>query len=198
MRRIYILRLQFISTRKLTIFYKNFKNSLKFVIIDNIRYLIIFLVLLRLKIRRNITLNEKSSNPQNYGEEEHTAKEIHGGEETPNPANNRSEEHATADNNLPVLVDKEVQTNIQNKLHKKTTEREQMPKNSVRFDGLNLNFDDPNEERKGFRCKLCGLQTNTYCLKCKVHLCFVRERAKDGNPRKVRNCHMNFHEINEC
>lgn len=153
-----------------------------------------------MKIRRNISLNEKSSNPLNYGAEEHTAKEIHGDEETPNSQKYRSEECATADKNLPVLVDKEVQTNIKSKLQKKTTAREQMPKNSVRFDGLKhyINFDDPNEERKGFRCKLCGSQTNTYCVKCKVHLCFVRERAKDGNPRKVRNCHMNFHEINEC
>lgn len=83
---------------------------------------------------------------------------------------------------------------------KTTTEREQMPKNSIRFDGYKhyLNFDDPNEIRKGYRCKLCGLQTNTYCIKCKVHLCFLREKSKGGTTRKVRNCHMNFHEINEC
>lgn len=93
------------------------------------------------------------------------------------------------------------QKNMKCATQKKTqTEREQMPKNSVRFDGYKhyMNYDDPNEERKGYRCKLCGLQTNTYCIKCKVHLCFVKEKAKNGNPRKVRNCHMNFHELDEC
>lgn len=79
------------------------------------------------------------------------------------------------------------------------TEREVMPKNSVRFDGYKhyMTYDDPNEERKGYRCKLCHLQANTYCIKCNVHLCLVREKARGGK-RKVRNCFMNFHEINEC
>lgn len=107
----------------------------------------------------------------------------------------------SATENLRDYEDEKLQKNIKGISQKKTsTEREQMPKNSVRFDGYKhyMNYDDPNEERKGYRCKLCGVQTNTYCIKCKVHLCFVREKAKNGNPRKVRNCHMNFHELDEC
>lgn len=103
--------------------------------------------------------------------------------------------------NVPVFLNKEVKTNSKSGSQKKTTtEREQMPKNAIRFDGYKhyLNFDDPSAERKGYRCKLCGVQTNTFCVKCNVHLCFVREKAKSGIPRKVRNCHKNFHEIDEC
>lgn len=80
---------------------------------------------------------------------------------------------------------------------KKRTAREEMPKNAIRFDGFKhyLEYNDPSEDRKGFRCKLCGMQSSTFCTKCNVHLCFVRER---GGKKQVRNCFRSFHEINEC
>lgn len=77
----------------------------------------------------------------------------------------------------------------------KKTVRETMPLNSIRFNGLqhDINYDDPNEPRKGIRCKLesCGIPTTVYCEVCKVHLCFVT--GKNG-----RNCFKQFHNLSEC
>lgn len=74
------------------------------------------------------------------------------------------------------------------------TSKEKMPLNSLRFNGLqhDIEFDNPNEPRKGFRCKKegCGLPTTVYCDTCKVHLCFVT--GKNG-----RNCFKRFHKLNE-
>lgn len=74
------------------------------------------------------------------------------------------------------------------------TPRETMPLNSIRFNGLqhDINYDNPNEPRKGFRCKFesCGLPTTVYCEVCKVHLCFVT--GKNG-----RNCFKHFHNLSE-
>lgn len=81
------------------------------------------------------------------------------------------------------------------KTHRTTkTQRETMPPNSIRFNNLkhDINYDDPNNPRKGFRCKLesCGLPTTVYCELCKVHLCFVT--GKNG-----RNCFKHFHNLSE-
>lgn len=77
----------------------------------------------------------------------------------------------------------------------KKTLRETMPLNSIRFNGLqhDINYDDPNEPRKGIRCKLesCGTPTTVYCEVCEVHLCFVT--GKNG-----RNCFKQFHNLSEC
>lgn len=74
------------------------------------------------------------------------------------------------------------------------TPRETMALNSIRFNGLqhDINYDNPNEPRKGFRCKLesCGSPTTVYCEVCKVHLCFVT--GKSG-----RNCFKHFHNLSE-
>lgn len=76
----------------------------------------------------------------------------------------------------------------------KKASRETMPLNSIRFNGLqhDINYDNPNEPRKGFRCKLesCGAPTTVYCEVCKVHLCFVT--GKNG-----RNCFKHFHNLSE-
>lgn len=77
---------------------------------------------------------------------------------------------------------------------KSKTPKEKMPPHSLRFDGSQhwISCDDPNESRKGRRCKKegCGLPTTVYCEKCKVHLCFVT--GKNG-----RNCFKSFHQLNE-
>lgn len=77
----------------------------------------------------------------------------------------------------------------------KKTVRETMPLNSIRFNGLqhDINYDDPNGPRKGFRCKLesCDFPTTVYCESCKVHLCFV-------TGKKGRNCFKRFHNLSEC
>lgn len=123
--------------------------------------------------------------------------------ETPHSSNLQkidTEENDTVAQNSSALLDKGVQADTKcYPQKKKQTEREEKPKNSIRFDGYRhyLDFDDPNEERKGYRCKNCGRQTNTFCTKCSVHLCFVRERAKKGEKKIVRNCFRNYHEINE-
>lgn len=74
------------------------------------------------------------------------------------------------------------------------TPKEKMPLNSIRFNGLqhDIDFDNPNEPRKGFRCKKegCGQSTTVFCNTCKVHLCFVT--GKNG-----RNCFKRFHNLNE-
>lgn len=83
---------------------------------------------------------------------------------------------------------------------KPQTQREKKPTCSERFDGSNHwpEYDDPNEARKGFRCKLCGVQTDVYCSKCNVHLCFVKEKTKKGETeRKIRNCFKAFHNLDE-
>lgn len=122
--------------------------------------------------------------------------------ETPQNSNKKydAEENDTAAKSLAALLDENMQTDAKNTSQQtKQTEREQKPKNALRFDGFKhyLDYDDPNEERKGYRCKHCGRQTNTFCTKCKVHLCFVRERAKNDQSRQVRNCARDYHEINE-
>lgn len=79
---------------------------------------------------------------------------------------------------------------------KSQTQREKKPKCSERFDGLHHwpDFDDPNGPRKGYRCKHCGAQSDVYCCKCNVQLCFVKEKTKKGQEqRKVRNCFKAFH-----
>lgn len=82
----------------------------------------------------------------------------------------------------------------QNTPNKLKTQREKMPLNSLRFNGLqhDIEFDDPNEPRKGYRSKKegCGLPTIVYCDTCKVHLCFVT--GKNG-----WNCFKKFHKLNE-
>lgn len=87
------------------------------------------------------------------------------------------------------------------KLHEKSqTQREKKPKCSERFDGYQHwpEYDDPNESRKGYRCKFCGKASDVYCVKCGVHLCFVKERAKPGKKqREVRNCFKAFHNLEE-
>lgn len=96
--------------------------------------------------------------------------------------------------NRLVTVDSEV------KIEKKVrTEKETKPKNAIRFDKMEhwIEFDDPNEERKSFRCKHCGAQATTFCTKCNVHLCFVREKKIGQGTRKIRNCFKAFHTIEE-
>lgn len=72
--------------------------------------------------------------------------------------------------------------------------KETMPKPSIRFDGVAhwSKFDDPEEGRKGFKCKKegCGQSTPVFCEKCNVHLCFVV--GKNG-----RNCFRSFHILEE-
>lgn len=76
----------------------------------------------------------------------------------------------------------------------KRTPKEKMPLNSLRFNGLKhgIDYDNPNEPRKAYRCKKegCGLPTTVYCVTCKVHLCFVT--GKSG-----RNCFKRFHDLCE-
>lgn len=106
---------------------------------------------------------------------------------------------STLTNYRSVLVSKETQTEIPSAKNNIQTEREKLPKNATRFDGLEhwLDFDDPNQVRKGYRCKHCHAQANTFCVKCNVHLCFVREKKKGSEQRKVRNCFRDFHQISE-
>lgn len=81
-------------------------------------------------------------------------------------------------------------TNEQKHKNKAKQEQEKKPKPSYRFDGLNHlpDRDNKSEGRKGFRCKNegCSKQTNVFCIKCNVHLCFVPER----------NCFLNYHLLN--
>lgn len=113
-----------------------------------------------------------------------------------------SQAHASM-NSLSSIVDqaKKCEEKQQQKLNKKSqTQRERKPKCSERFDGSNHwpEYDDPNESRKGYRCKFCGAQSDVYCFKCNVHLCFVKEKAKKGQgQRKVRNCFKAFHNLEE-
>lgn len=71
---------------------------------------------------------------------------------------------------------------------------EKVPKNAIRFDGMNhvINYDQ--DERLGCRCKMkgCSKQTTVYCEKCKVHLCFLPAKGQRG-----RNCFKKFHSIND-
>lgn len=157
-----------------------------------------------MKKRKNIRINQlilDANTPRFDATEIVTTKKNLLHEESLKQQKQDAGDFASEAENLTVFLEKKVQPNNKCGSQKKIqTAREQMPRNAVRFDGYKhyMNFDDPKDERKGYRCKLCGLQTNTYCIKCNVHLCFVRERAKNGQPRGVRNCHMNFHEINEC
>lgn len=100
--------------------------------------------------------------------------------------------------NRSVTVDKEVK--MENQTSKKVrTEKETKPTCAIRFDNMEhwIEFDDPNEERKSFRCKHCGAQATTFCTKCKVHLCFVREKKRGQVTRKIRNCFKAFHTMEE-
>lgn len=84
--------------------------------------------------------------------------------------------------------------------NKPRTKRETKPKCSERFDGVDHwpEYDNPNETRKGYRCKHCGAQSDVYCRKCNVHLCFVKEKTKKGeSERKVRNCFRAYHILEE-
>lgn len=94
-----------------------------------------------------------------------------------------------------VMIDEETQTVQPPK--KAQGEREKKTRNATRFDRLEhwIEFDDPSGDRKGYRCKHCGAQSNTFCTKCMVHLCFVRERKKSEEGRKIRNCFKAFHII---
>lgn len=110
----------------------------------------------------------------------------------------KSVDHQKTKNPIPVHHQ---QGEDEEKSHKRPqTQREKKPKCSERFDGLNHwpEFDDPNESRKGFRCKFCGMQSDVYCSKCNVHLCFVKEKTKAGQKqRNIRNCFKAFHNLAE-
>lgn len=68
---------------------------------------------------------------------------------------------------------------------KRTKPNEARPVHSLRYDQVG-HFPNKNKSKLG-RCKKegCGKKTNVYCLKCKVHLCFVDDR----------NCFTSFHFI---
>lgn len=131
-----------------------------------------------------------------FEESSHIGVEAHYG------SNELSQAHASM-NPLSSTVNQEKKyaEKQQQKLDKKNqTQRETKPKCSERFDGLLHwpEYDDPNEGRKGYRCKFCGAQSDVYCTKCNVHLCFVKEKTKKGQEhRNVRNCFKAFHNLEE-
>lgn len=88
----------------------------------------------------------------------------------------------------------ETKSSNEKKIKNSKSQHEKMPKLSLRFDNMShwIQFDDPNEKRKGFRCKKegCGQTTMAFCEKCNVHLCFV-------TGKKGRNCFREFHILSE-
>lgn len=68
----------------------------------------------------------------------------------------------------------------------KERKTEKRPDHFIRYDQLS-HFPEIDENSIAVRCKKegCTFKTNVFCVKCKVHLCFI----------KGRNCFRCFHDL---
>lgn len=183
MRHILLIRLQFLGKSNyphylITLYYLyNFDNWYEILVAKRVKS--------RADQQRNITpaIGDRTKNQTAMLEKQ----EIH----SKNKNAESAESNAEASTEQFDMVDKSMQT-CKLSPKKLKTQKEIMPSHLLRYDGSEhwITYDNPNEIRKGYRCKKegCGLPTTVYCVKCNVHMCFV-------TGKKGRNCFTSFHKL---